>query len=77
MSTRRNPENFPRMKHRARKRIGYRRPWWAGFVAGAPTLLDDGPTLRLFDRDWNLIATARTHSQRRKLFRLATDQVVR
>lgn len=76
MSLPRTPENFPRMKHRARKRIGYRRPWWSGLVAGRPTAIDDGPTIRWFDADWNLVATARTHSERRKLWREMTGQAV-
>lgn len=76
MSLPRTPANFPRMKHRARKRTGYSRPRWSGFVAGLPTVIDDGPTVRLFDADWNLVATARTHSERRKLFRELTGQVV-
>ncbi|WP_019204569.1 hypothetical protein [Tsukamurella sp. 1534] len=75
MSTRRarTPENFPKMKHRARKRTGYSRPRWSGLVAGAPLVITDGPTVRLFDSDWNLVATARTHAERRQLWRDLTS----
>lgn len=69
MSLPRTPDNFPRMKHRAAKRTGYSRPRWSGLVNGAPMVIDDGPTLRVFDADWNLVTSARTHSERRKLWR--------
>lgn len=62
MSLPRTPANFPRMKHRARKRTRYRGAERLGWLPGVPTLLDDGLVVRLWDKDWNLVATARTHS---------------
>lgn len=76
MSLPRTPENFPRMKHRARKRTGYSDTSNFGIRPGLPFIHVDGPTVRLWDKGFNLIATARTHSERRKLFRDLTGQVV-
>ncbi|WP_367582223.1 hypothetical protein [Tsukamurella tyrosinosolvens] len=74
MSLPRTPAHFPRMKHRARKRTGYSDTSHFGILPGLPFIHADGPTVRLWDKDRNLVAIVRTHSERRRLFRTLAEE---